>query len=952
MRERLLMNKGWRYFFGMPEYIIEKCTSFDQHYRGSRGENARGPARRDFDDSAWRTVTVPHDFVFENGVSDDDPVFGDVAGFPRDRGEAWYRRTFKLDEADKDKQIILHFEAVATKCEVYVNSMLIARNDTAGIGFDVDITEVARFGYEYNVVSVHVDCHDYEAWYYEGGGIVRNVWLQKTDKLMVDLWGTFVKSKSLGDDKWQLTIETEVANKYYEEKTASLRSHIIDPNGKEIACTDGSYTFPLHENKIISEEIVLDNPMLWDTKHCNMHKLITEIVLDGEVVDTYETNFGIREIVFDADHGMFINGKSETIYGFSNHNLYLGVGNAMSDSMREYHIRTIAEMGGNGFRTVHSPHGEATYDYCDKWGILIMDENRVFQPNAIRIDEVKRMIKRDRNHPSVCMWSLYNEEDTITRETGKRIFRLLAAEGRKYDDTRPMTGASSYGMFSEGAHEYHDIYGFNHQTMNFDQMHALNPDKPIFCSERVSPIAMEPFHAEMKRVGEDLYQFEKEYVIGGFHFTAWEFTPEVAAIQTEGYNGTRMIDALGKKGPCYYAYQTYLKHEQPLAKISPDWDFPGSEGKEVGVFLCNSGDYVEVYINGAFKGKFDTDIYGGTYHKFTYEPGEMKIVSYKNGKVWAEDVSKTSGKPAAVKLVMENPSLKADDTDVAIITAYLVDSEGNICRNSTGKKITFSANEAGEFMSAVSLRYDGLQGKFGPEMYFFNGMCQAFFRSMDTDADLIIRAESREFETAELVIKRKKGTLVHVPEVQPNYILDWQISKLMPYTIDDEKIMEEGMIERWEHIDTLGSPDVLDGAIPDRLTGLGGAYPVGTPLHYAYHAYATVPELGEKGDKKLGLYFEGLDGFANIYITDGEKRAFANHPSDSPWFGHYRPEMIMLCDEFKPGDKVEVWVMMHNAGRVTGIGWPVRWVYTTEEEAKNLEEKTLREWRRSCCYHG
>ncbi|MBR2223107.1 MAG: hypothetical protein IJ973_02170, partial [Christensenellaceae bacterium] len=133
---------------------------------------------------------------------------------------------------------------------------------------------------------------------------------------------------------------------------------------------------------------------------------------------------------------------------------------------------------------------------------------------------------------------------------------------------------------------------------------------------------------------------------------------------------------------------------------------------------------------------------------------------------------------------------------------------------------------------------------------------------------------------------------------------------------------------------------------------LGGAYPVGTPLHYAYHAYATVPELGEKGDKKLGLYFEGLDGFANIYITDGEKRAFANHPSDSPWFGHYRPEMIMLCDEFKPGDKVEVWVMMHNAGRVTGIGWPVRWVYTTEEEAKNLEEKTLREWRRSCCYHG
>ena len=352
MREKLLMNKGWRYFFGMPKIEKPKFESSDQQYRGSRAENARGPARRDYDDSAWRVVTLPHDFNAENGLSIDDPMGGEHYDFPIDRGEAWYRRYFKLDEADKDKQIILHFEGAGLITKVYVNSMLLKVNYTAGIGFDVDITDVARFGYETNVVSVHTDAHDYEAWYYEGAGITRNVWMVKTDKLAVDLWGTYVTSKNLGDNKWQLNIETEVVNNYYEAKDAKIVSKIVDPNGVQVAEVASDASYALRSKGITKQEVVLDAPMLWDTKNCNMYKLFTEIVLDGEVVDNYETNFGIREIVYDIEKGMFLNGVQTTIYGFANHSLYLGVGEAMSDSMREYHIRSIHDMGGengNGF---------------------------------------------------------------------------------------------------------------------------------------------------------------------------------------------------------------------------------------------------------------------------------------------------------------------------------------------------------------------------------------------------------------------------------------------------------------------------------------------------------------------------------------------------------------------------------------------------------------------------
>ena len=717
----------------------------------------------------------------------------------------------------------------------------------------------------------------------------------------------------------------------------------MENGGKIVAeLTSEELNCKLQKVTTFYQDVVLEDPMLWGTgaDGKNLYKLYTEVLMDGAVVDTYETTFGIRELVFDKDKGLFVNGKKTVIYGFANHQIQVGMGNAMSDSMREYQMRTIADIGGNGFRTAHSPHGDATYDYCDKYGLLVMDENRVFHPSEIVQDEVKRMIKRDRNHPSVCMWSLYNEEDSVTDHTGKYIFQKLAASARKYDPTRPMSGATSYGMYTEGAHEKeygYDLFGVNHQAPYFEGLHAEKPDLPIYCSESVMPPGPQ-------RPGRDIYPtaadyrifHEKEFVIGGFHFPAWAF----------GTGRPRVIACDGTYGPVAHGFKALLKQDEPYAKIT-GWNYPGKEGETIQVMLPNNGEYIDIYLNGEFVKKVETDIYACTPTDLVYTPGELKIVAYKDGKVWAEDVVETPGKPVAVKLVMENLALKADNDDVAIISAYLVDEKGNWCDATTGWPVTFSCNGVGEYIGSTTQRLDAHVQWHGPTMNFVYGKAQAFFRSMAVEGDLVITAAAEGLPTAEIVIAREMtGAIPAVEEMPNNFVIDWQISKLMPGKIDPQLIMQQRDIELWEHIDTQGSPDVLFGARPNFFTGTAGLYPEDVDLNYAYYTKTVVPDMGAKAaDQKLFLNFEGLDGISDVYIVSKSgKTVKAHHPACSPWDGHYRPQWYIDADVLEAGDEVEIWVFIIAASRVNGIGWPVHWDFKTQEEVDLWVEREKREW--------
>ena len=928
------MNKGWLYYFGEPKVERPDPASSDQSYRGSRAANARGPARRDYDDRTWEEVTLPHDFVALNGISETDAHGGEHYDFPMDRGSAWYRRYFALEEADRPRRIQLYFEGMGTFCEVYVNDMLMMTSRTNGIGFAVDITDVVRFGCELNVVAVHCDCHDFEAWYYEGGGITRNVRMILSDWLAVDHWGTFVSCAREEGSLWRLRVRTEVRNLYDAPRRAELEMMVRDADGKVwLRERAGSLEVGARETGTHTWEAPLRDPLLWSPKSPSLYDLTTWVWLDGAVVDEYHTTFGVREIRYTADRGMFLNGEPLKIYGFANHMLYLGVGEAMTESMCEYQIRTLKEMGSNGYRTAHSPHQEAIMDWCDRYGLLVMDENRIFHSSRFGIDEVRRMIRRDRNHPCVCMWSVHNEEDFVTNETGRRIFRTMKAEILKLDDTRPVTAATSMGMFSEGAHEDYDLFGFNHQTMNLEALHHLKPDKPIFCSEMILPLGLElHFSRAIVRSGEDARQMEKDYYIGGFHFTAWGYGPERQWI----------IGMDGTLGPGAHGFRSYLRQDEPYAKVCPGWDFPGMEGREVTVNLANNGDYVKVFLNGREVARVDTDYYSITPLKLVYEPGELRIEAWKDGGVWATDCAVTPGEPEMVQLVCENRFLAADGVDTAIVSAYVADAEGNRCLHDTGRLAEFTVNDAGELVTTLSLRDDGFQGRVGGSIRFFDGKCQAIVRSLEGEGDLVVRVAGEGLRAGEIRIPRERSSIVHVPVVASNYVTGWRISGVIAGEMNDLEVMKAHMVERYRPVGTVGTPAVMARA--RREGHRPGLYPDDVPLHYVYYNRVTIPDMGEKGDRILALRFEGIDGRANLYISDGERMETGLHESDSPWYGHYRPEWIVPCDSFRAGDTVEIWVMMHNPGRIHGIGWPVHWLYTTREAIRELEEKTRREW--------
>ncbi|MBQ3880008.1 MAG: DUF4982 domain-containing protein [Oscillospiraceae bacterium] len=361
--------------------------------------------------------------------------------------------------------------------------------------------------------------------------------------------------------------------------------------------------------------------------------------------------------------------------------------------------------------------------------------------------------------------------------------------------------------------------------------------------------------------------------------------------------------------------------------------------------LANNGDFVELYLNDKFLQRVETDLYSITPCTLLYQPGELRAVSYKNGRIWAEETAYTPGAPAKIKLVCENRRVLANGTDTAIVSAYITDERGVVCSHETGRLARFGCNEAGSLLTTLSLRDDLYQKQCGPEIRFFDGKCQAIFRSLASDGDLIVTVEAEGLAAQSIVIPREKAEYAQVPAVSCNYLNGWRISGSFPGILDDADVIRRHSIERWRPVDTVGTP-VVEPPI-----GGFGAEPAaeGGAKNYAYYLKTVVPDLGKKKDRLLALRFEGIDGKANVYITDGKKTDTGNHPGDSPWFGHYRPEWIVACDSFRPGDEVEIWVMMHDVGRVNGIGWPVHWLYTTKGEIDALDAKTAREWQ-YCLY--
>src|SRR5579859_6577872 len=489
-RERLLLDFGWRFHFGNANDPAQ-----DFGFGGATGNfqktgNFMPAGTIAFDDGDWRALDLPHDWAVELPFQN-DPALASKGFYPLGRkypatSVGWYRRVFELPAEDEGKRITVEFDGSYRETMVVFNGFYIGRHSGGYDPFSFDVTDFANPGGR-NVLLVRVDATLSDGWFYEGAGIYRHVWLVKTHPVHVKQWGTFV-SADVRSSGATLSIRTEVYNHAKTAQTARVVSAVIDPSGKTIGTTATDLLpIPAGFMQNYKQEMKASRPQLWSLEERNLYKLVTELQTESGTVDRYETRFGIRTVAFDADKGFFLNGKPVKIKGTCNHQDHAGLGAALPDSVQYYRVQKLQEMGCNSIRTSHNPPTAELLDACDQLGMLVFDETRMMSSNPEGLNQFENLVRRDRNHPSVFMWSMGNEEGQANTETGLHILTAMKAVAMKHDGSRPVSIAPIRAIGVGGLVEC-DVMGYNYMDPGAETYHKAHPDKLVIGTETVSAV--------------------------------------------------------------------------------------------------------------------------------------------------------------------------------------------------------------------------------------------------------------------------------------------------------------------------------------------------------------------------------------------------------------------------------------------------------------------------------
>ena len=698
MRERLNFNRDWLFHEG--DIFVEAPRSKGLIYAQAKTErHLIGPASVAYPDGVdsyggsrataetWEKVALPHDYVIAQTPNEKN---NNTLGY-FEYNNAWYRKHFTLDAACEGKRVVLFFEGVAVHCTVYVNGCRMQDNTCGYTSFEVDITDVARFGQE-NVVAVYVNTQEHEGWWYEGAGIYRDVWLEITESVAIERDGVFVHPELTGGESWNVPVDTELRNDDYEDAAVSVETVLYTMAGQEIARAKGEMTVPARDHGTLRQAMTVENPALWDTESPVLHLCETTVVKDGEIVDRTTCRFGFRTIRFDPDHGFFLNGRHVVIKGVCCHQDYGLTGKAVPRRVQKYRLELLREMGANGYRTAHYPHHAATMDYLDELGFLVMDETRWFETTPDGIRQLEMLVKRDRNRPGVIFWSLGNEEPMHIRPEGRRIARALKTIVRRLDPTRPVTTAQSVDPLHSTVLADMDVIGVNYNIEHYDELHRMYPDKPFFSSECCATGTTRGWYLDdcpargyingydrrsnsWFRGREETWQWfmAREWVCGGYQWAGIEHRGETMWPRLCSQSGA--IDLYLNRKDAFWQNQSHWT-EKPMVHILPHWNLSGREGEPVRVSVYTNCDSVELFQDGRSMGVQAVEPFGHVEWRLIYNPGSVRAVGYKDGEPAAEETVETTGRAVALRLKLERDNVRADGQDVAIITCDCVDSEG------------------------------------------------------------------------------------------------------------------------------------------------------------------------------------------------------------------------------------------------------------------------------------
>ena len=803
-REKINFDKGWR-------FILADSAQMSLAM---------------YDDSAWRMLNVPHDWAIEGDFSASAPSGNSGGALPG--GVGWYRKSFEVAAADKGKLFYIDFDGVYMNAKVWINGQLLGQRPYGYSSFRFDLTPHLKFGAR-NVVAVRVDNSDQpNSRWYSGCGIYRHVWLVKTEKIHVAHWGTHVVAEGN-----KVSVSVSIDNNTTSQQTVVVRNKIISPAGVQVASASKKLSLNPSAKSIRSlSQLKVSRPQIWSCETPYIYKVVTTIEQNGKVVDTYETPTGFRTFKFDAEKGFSLNGKSMKINGVCQHHDLGCLGAAVNEDALCRQLRILKEMGTNAVRCSHNPPAPELLAMCDTMGLIVMDESfdmwrrrktkndyaRFFDQWAER--DLTDLVLRDRNHPSILMWSIGNEvleqwssadADTLSAEQANLILNAghdastlshgtemsvnsllcknLCEIIRRLDNTRPITAGCNEPdpknhLFKSGAL---DIIGFNYHHQWVKDVPKNFPGKPFIFSESVSALqtrgfymmpsdsvykapiewwlpyqdpsfqcsAYDNMHASWSSTHEETWDVVKhnDFVGGQFIWTGFDYIGEPTPYgfpARSSYFG--IVDLAGFPKDSYYMYQSEWTDKQVL-HLFPHWNW--LDGQHIDLWCYyNNADEVELFINGRSQGvKAKKDDH--EYHlmwRVKFEPGEVKAVARKNGKVVAEKTIRTSGAPAQLRMTSDRIRFgnNPNGDNLAFITVEVIDKDGNLCPRADDQ--VFFEVEGGRIVGVDNGNPISMERFKDTKRKAFNGKCLVV---VATDGgDVTVRAKGYQLGGSEVMVKK------------------------------------------------------------------------------------------------------------------------------------------------------------------------------------------------------
>lgn len=770
----------------------QRTQLFDDGWRFHRG-GALGADKPNFDDTKWRQVDLPHDWSIEDLPGSASPFSPDAISQPSGGfttgGTGWYRKSFTLPAVQKGKRVYLQFDGIYMNAEIWLNGKRLGKHPYGYTSFGYDITQRLKWD-TINVLSVKVRNEGENSRWYAGSGIYRHVWLTVTNPLHVGQWGTYITTPEVSSGTAKVHVQTTVLNETTAGTTVKVVTRILDPKGKEVGTATNDQNMKPRDTSRWAQDITVPRPALWSVESPVLYTAVTEVYRDQQLTDKIQTPFGIRTITADATNGFRLNGRPLKLKGGCVHHDNGPLGAKAYDRAEERKVELLKAAGYNAIRCSHNPPSPAFLDACDRLGMLVIDEafdtwgdQKNPEDYHLYFDkwwqrDIESMVYRDRNHPSIIMWSTGNEIPNRQRPEVAQVARMLSDHIRSLDSTRFITcGVNGIAEDKDPFLSTLDIAGYNYARDKYVPDHQRLPQRVI--------IATESFPLESFDYWMDVE--DHSWVVGDFVWTAFDYIGEASIgwlgyWQKQGFYPWNLaycgdIDICGWKRPqSYYRdvlwkqgqISVFVKPPQPSFATNPekvdwsrwewhdvvaDWNWPGYENQPLEVNVYSSCEQAELFLDGRSLGKQSTN----RSNKFTavwkvpYQAGTLKAVGYNKGKAVNSTVLRTAAAPVQIKLTPDRTTLKSDGQDLSYITVELLDQNG-VRDPKAEQLVRFEVEGPGEIAGVGNANPMSVESYQQPQRKTWQGRCMVIVRSAGNPGTIKIRASVEGLKPAEVTL--------------------------------------------------------------------------------------------------------------------------------------------------------------------------------------------------------